>query len=494
MDNYGEYRSGTDPNDPNSVLAVRVEHVLHGVPVEGVVLRWPSATNRTYAIWHTLDIGTQPLAEMDSGIGASTPTNIYHDLLRNEREFRHLPDPDRERLERSDPSLTFLEPHIMHVDNHRSRIRNALCICLLTMALVESGCQAVPLGEYFDAHTPVGITGTQVTGDGDVTITIAAGEPTSAILLRAEGPDAPKRTVATLKVSQESPAIWVDQGVAESPGTRYYSIAVETGNGTWTNREEWAVFVQPRKAGERYLVSLPVDLGSGSSLHGELGRQLGHGLHAGKIGGEGADHIKVMTAEGKWKHYHLIAGPDYRAWWDLESQTLAKAIIMPGVAFWIERGDGVPQSMQHGIFCGRTLPGTSPVLFKAEATEGTPFGITTSRPLLHRNTEAEAKYSTPANQLGFAALGSGGKTSDHRKKDEGGDQIWVWRNNEWQGYYWLMNHVGPKWDGRWWDNKTRDFADFALEPGVGYYYRRRVDRWGGEDFAWRPPSPTTGGR
>jgi hypothetical protein len=44
------------------------------------VLRWPSATNRTYAIWHTLDVVTQPLSEMHGGIQATTPTNIYHDV------------------------------------------------------------------------------------------------------------------------------------------------------------------------------------------------------------------------------------------------------------------------------------------------------------------------------------------------------------------------------------------------------------------------------
>ncbi len=80
MDNYGEYRSGTDPNDPNSVLAVRVDRLLNGIPVEGVVLRWPSASNRTYAVWHTLDLTTQPMAAMDSGIVGAPPTNIYHDL------------------------------------------------------------------------------------------------------------------------------------------------------------------------------------------------------------------------------------------------------------------------------------------------------------------------------------------------------------------------------------------------------------------------------
>jgi hypothetical protein len=359
---------------------------------------------------------------------------------------------------------------IMLFTRFRSRTHRALRSWWISLygAVLITGCQAVPLDQYYDAHAPVRIDGMKLTAEGSLKIDIAATESVIAQLLRAEGADSRSEWVATLKVSAEAPASWIDSDATATPGTRYYSVAIGTGNGTWTNREEWAVFVRARKAGERYLVSVPVELGAGNRLQGPLGEQLASGLHAG-TSSEDADRVEILDAEGRWQHFHLVRHGEQAVWWDFASDAPAGATIAPGVAFWIERGNGVPQRSKHAILFGKTLTGTDEIRFKVDTIEGTPFGIPVSRPLHHHNTEAQSQYSTAPNQLGFAELGSGGKTSDHRRKDEVGDQIWVWHDNEWQGYYWLMDHVGPKWDGRWWDNRTRDFADFALDPGEGYY-------------------------
>jgi hypothetical protein len=114
------------------------------------------------------------------------------------------------------------------------------------------------------------------------------------------------------------------------------------------------------------------------------------------------------------------------------------------------------------------------------------FGWPLAKPRWHRNTESQGTFSTPPDQLGFERIGSGGTTDDTRRTDELGDQIWVWKNNQWQGYYRLIGHLGPSWDGRWWDRNAGTFANFALEPGVGYYYHHRTNRWGGTNFTWRP--------
>ena len=117
------------------------------------------------------------------------------------------------------------------------------------------------------------------------------------------------------------------------------------------------------------------------------------------------------------------------------------------------------------------------------------IGPPSHRAVRHRNTEAQAQYSTPSNQLGFASGGSGGTTRGIRRPQDCGDQIWVWENNEWQTYYWLMGHLGPQWDGKWWDIRKNDFANFELVPGRAYYYRHRTNRWGGAGFYWQPPTP-----
>ena len=52
-----------------------------------------------------------------------------------------------------------------------------------------------------------------------------------------------------------------------------------------------------------------------------------------------------------------------------------------------------------------------------------------------------------------------------------GDQIWVWEDDHWERFHWLVDGFGAEWNGRWWDDRTRTFSDITLEAGKGYYYR-----------------------
>ena len=85
--------------------------------------------------------------------------------------------------------------------------------------------------------------------------------------------------------------------------------------------------------------------------------------------------------------------------------------------------------------------------------------------------------------LGFAEAGAKSATTGRstRPESEKGDQIWVWQNNGWSKFYWLIGSIGPAWDGRWWDDRIGGFGVFYLSPGEGYYYKAR-----GADFPWTP--------
>ena len=97
--------------------------------------------------------------------------------------------------------------------------------------------------------------------------------------------------------------------------------------------------------------------------------------------------------------------------------------------------------------------------------------------------------ATAQGQLGFVAAGAtGGKTDDVNRPDERGDHIWVWKNNTWYQDCWLVGQLGASWDDRWWDTGTRDFADFDLEIGQGYYYRHPTN-YGAANFNWTPSLP-----
>ncbi len=79
MINYAEFRAGTDPRDVNSVFTVEIERdaTPPGAPVEGVVLRWNSISNRTYAVWRTLDLVDGDLNPVDAGVPSTPPVTEY---------------------------------------------------------------------------------------------------------------------------------------------------------------------------------------------------------------------------------------------------------------------------------------------------------------------------------------------------------------------------------------------------------------------------------
>lgn len=353
---------------------------------------------------------------------------------------------------------------------------------------LAGGCQVTRLADEFRQVPPVEPQSIAVRGAGDVVLTIAFRLPMRADILAARSAEAPLEVVGSV-VGQASQAVeWVEAGAAASPGVRYYRVAVQSGEARWEHPRELAVFVQARTPGARALVSIPVDLDTGNRLDGELGRQLARGLHAGSDTND-ADAIEYMTEGGGWRRVCWMR-PEGRSacWWDPLDGMPSTVAIAPGDAFWLIRGAGIPDDGSPcGAFWGPTYTRPLPVRFRVDDQRGTPFGLPWSRPLHHRATASTAGGGAAADPLGFGALGSGGTTSDPRRPDECGDQIWVWGHGEWTGYFWLMDHLKPERDGRWWDNRTRDVADFSLIPGEGYYYRHRANRWGGTDFVWTPP-------
>jgi hypothetical protein len=79
-----------------------------------------------------------------------------------------------------------------------------------------------------------------------------------------------------------------------------------------------------------------------------------------------------------------------------------------------------------------------------------------------------------------------------RPHNDFGGQIWVWRENTFKDYYWLMEGVGTDYDGRWWDDRKGRFASFSLNPGEAYFYRHHVSTNGGvtgTNFEWDMSPP-----
>lgn len=264
--------------------------------------------------------------------------------------------------------------------------------------------------------------------------------------------------------------------VAEA-GRRFYTLVVSIDGRAVTNVQEWAMYVQPRVAGQKYAISVPVDFGASNSLNSTLGDHLARGLST-----NGTSIINYRMTNLVWKTYYLTNSGGQAVWYDDDIPGVATSSITAPMGFWLERGSGPYFGRTNAVFVGPSFT-SSPSLqvatnYAASGWTWTLFGWPYSTPRAHNS-------GTASNALGFAAGGYGGTSALIQAPHElMGDQIWIWSNNRFTGYYWL------KPNGRWWDNRTANYANFSLQSGEAYFYRHHVATNGattGTNFLWQPP-------
>lgn len=276
---------------------------------------------------------------------------------------------------------------------------------------------------------------------------------------------------------------WTDVNAAAVHTRRYYDLAVSLGGESYTNAETWAMYVERRAAGKRYLICPPVDSsGDGSNnLNSAAGRQLARGLYAAPAEQwQQGDVLQREKEDGSWRKYYLYTNSEGQIfWWDEAEAENADTEVHPGMAFWILRGTNAA-IRDNAVYAGKTYTEDTVTNFVFSTNYGgwAMFGWPLPKERTHSSSDPQS------NQLGFYSVGTGGKTSNPLRDDETGDQIWVWESDSWRRY-WLVDNVGPQWDGRWWDDRSGDFADFSLQPGQAYYYRNSTN-YGGTNFSWRP--------
>jgi hypothetical protein len=280
--------------------------------------------------------------------------------------------------------------------------------------------------------------------------------------------------------------VWTDTGAVDLYRHRFYAIGATFGGRGWTNVEEWAMHVQDRTNATTYLVCVPVDFGSAAAndLDSTLGAQLARGLYA-NDSEAAADKIQWMNASGGWDQAYLsLAG------WYTNSAPLGRQ-VPPGTAFWVIRGVSNANTRANAVFTGKSFTPATVTNYLAFTTNyggWTAFGWPLATNRWHSRAAALAGVT---NQLGFALIGRGGTTANTARPDQLGDQIWLWGNNHWTNYYWLVYGTAAAYTNynfRWWDSHVHNFADFPLEPGGGYYYWHTTNG-GATNFLWRPGSP-----
>jgi len=303
-----------------------------------------------------------------------------------------------------------------------------------------------------------------------------------------------KVTAASLPDAMIVTNTWTDVNAASIYTSRYYYLSVSMGGSGYTNTTfDWAMYSQARPASKKFMISVPIDYGNtnDNNFGGLLGQQIARGLFANNNTNL-CDRISYLTLSNTYKELFLATNLDASVyWWDPDSTTTANIPVTPGMAFWVYRGAS-NAVRTNTVFAGRSFASTSAVPLTIGTNRWTMFGWPLPRPRLHVNTEASGEFSTPTNQFGFEASANGGQTADLGTNDADtvslrGDQIWVWKDNTWKSFYWLIGHFDDtNWDGRWWDENKSDFANFQLEPGQGYYYWHPTNMWGGTNFIFTP--------
>ncbi|MFO7870663.1 MAG: thrombospondin type 3 repeat-containing protein [Kiritimatiellia bacterium] len=78
MSNYAEYAAGTDPTRADSVLVVELDITNKVENFEGIIVKWPSAQNRSYSILRGTNL-LKGLFPVYTAIPATPPVNVYYD-------------------------------------------------------------------------------------------------------------------------------------------------------------------------------------------------------------------------------------------------------------------------------------------------------------------------------------------------------------------------------------------------------------------------------
>jgi hypothetical protein len=323
-------------------------------------------------------------------------------------------------------------------------------------------------------------------GDSQVSSMFAGDTATNRLFtIRAANNDSTsgKNTIGSVQDNSTGTNVYTDSNAVNLYSSRYYNVSVALGGNSYTNTQEWAMYVQDRAANERFLMSVPVDYSSSSenNLNSSLGRQLARGLHADTTT-NAADVLRFLSGTGTWEEFYLFTNASGMYWYDPDTLTTADVQVTAGQALWIKRGSG-SVIRPNAVFAAGSFSDLTVTNFTFNTNYGgwTMFGWPLGETRGHSSTNAAT------DQLGFYSLGVGGHFNPSRT-NEIGDQIWVWKDNTWKNFYMLLDNIGPGWNGRWYNYNKQKLADFQFEPGGGYYYRHSTNS-GGTNFTWTPEIP-----
>jgi hypothetical protein len=258
---------------------------------------------------------------------------------------------------------------------------------------------------------------------------------------------------------------WKDDGTQtpnhpDSIVERHYRFEKQKGNTSVNTVGKFTITLQDSAMN---LVSIPfvpysidIDTVMGTQLTGALSE-----LNADRI-------WKWIPDTSKYRIAWLVSGGPYDGrWWDSETDTFSTMTLDADDGFWIQNRHGT----QKVTFCGKVSDTPDRVIPLRKGMQH----IGSAYPVEVLLTDSDLKED--------GAMGAINELN--------ADRIWEWDpSTEEYIIAWLIDGIGPPYDGKWWDSSTGSETTIKLRPGVGYWFQIR-NLPGHNDFTWTYPKPYT---
>jgi hypothetical protein len=263
-------------------------------------------------------------------------------------------------------------------------------------------------------------------------------------------------------VATDTLASWIDDGTRtpnhpDSVIQRYYWVQEQGGNISLNTVGKYSIIVQS----SMNLVSTPLDPFN-TACSALMNSQL-----TGASSELNADRIWKWDPSSKnYQIAWLVSGGLYDGeWWDSSTDTVSNMTLDADDGFWIQNRNGV----QKVTFSGEVsdMPNRTISLMTGLQLIGSAY----PEEVILTNSELWEDGATGAiNEIDADRILSWDAVTQSYK------------------FAWLIDGIGPPYDGKWWDSSTGAETTIKLQPGQGLWFELR-DLPGHSNFTWTYPKP-----
>ena len=325
---------------------------------------------------------------------------------------------------------------------------------------IEAMCGTDPA----NAASAMKITSIDPTNAANLTLQFGVGSNRTVSILAADSPTGTTHVVMSItNTAAFTNFSWTEIGaITTSPMRRFYTLVSVSDGGTYTNTEEWAMYVQPRVSNRWVMAGMPVDFDTGSNtLAGTLGAQLTRGVQHGDEGS--GDLVYLLEEMGSSTNFLKHWSPIGTTVW-YANNLPTNTTIYPWTGFWVQKRTTSPSA--NAVYTGRARTN---LVYEVPITNGWNFLAWPCR-TDRKESDNSSGSIFGTNNFGWGFLQSGGIGNTIATN---ADTMLLVQGNSWKRYYLLSN-------GRWWDYLKGGYADFTMQTGQGFYYFRR----GTTGFTW----------